>query len=124
MFRDLDSSAIVAVADIDRARRFYEETLELEPLEVMGTVVTYHTGATQLTVYESAFAGSNRANAVVWNAKEDITPIIERLRQKGVTFEQYDMPEMDYRDGIHLSGEAQFVWFRDPDGNILHIVKM
>jgi len=125
MLKDRNSSAIVAVSDIDRARAFYEDTLGLTrvPGGEQNDVLEFRTGDTRLTVYKSDFAGTNKANAVTWEMKGDLVDTVNDLRGKGVTFEQYDMPGLTYRDGIHEAGEARLVWFKDPDGNILHLLE-
>ncbi|RYG61629.1 VOC family protein [bacterium] len=116
------SSAIVAVSDIDRARRFYGETLGLDLLDdKMDGVLVYQTGATRLTVYLSGFAGTNKANAVVWDCGSDVDPIVSYLAAKGVTFERYEMEGVSFAGGIHRAGDLKMVWFKDPDGNILHL---
>lgn len=116
------SSAIVAVSDIDRARRFYSDTLGLELEEDgMGGVLVYKTGATYLVVYPSEFAGTNKANAVVWDCGSDIDAIAADLRSKGVTFEHYEMDGTTYKDGVHEANGFKMVWFKDPDDNILHL---
>lgn len=124
MLKDKNSSAIVAVKAIGPARDFYEHTLGLEVAEdhAENGVVTYRTGETQLTVYESEFAGTNQANAVTWAAGEDFDAIIADLRNKGVVFEQYDMEGVENDGGVHRAGGMKLVWFKDPDGNILHIL--
>lgn len=116
------SSAIVAVSDIERARRFYSETLGLE-LEDDGMegVLVYKTGATHLVVYPSELAGTNKANAVVWDCGADIDAIVADLRDRGVTFEHYEMDGATYKDGVHDANGFKMVWFKDPDGNILHL---
>ena len=62
MLKDHDSSAIVAVADLARAREFYEGVLGLEPIGegAEEDVLTYRTGRTRLVVYRSDHAGKNR----------------------------------------------------------------
>jgi len=124
MFKDKSSSAIVAVSDIDRAKKFYRETLGL-PLadDSMGdSVLAFKTGDTELVVYKSDFAGTNKANAAVWGVGNEIESIVANLKSKGVTFEHYDDME---RDGdIHTAGDFKAVWFKDPDGNILHLNNM
>ncbi|MVS99866.1 VOC family protein [Devosia marina] len=122
MLRDKDSSAIVAVSDITRAKAFYQDTLELELTEDSQQVLVFRTGTTNLVVYVSEFAGTNKANAVVWGVGEEIEIIVERLGNKGVNFERYD--GMDFADGIHRDGAFRAVWFKDPDGNILHLNNM
>lgn len=122
MLKDKDSAAIIAVSDIARARRFYQETLELELIEDNPQVLEFRTGDTSLVVYVSEFAGTNKANAVVWGVGDEIEAIVDRLRAKGVSFEHYE--GLDYSDGIHRDGDFRMVWFKDPDGNILHLNNM
>jgi catechol 2,3-dioxygenase-like lactoylglutathione lyase family enzyme len=125
MLKDHDSSAILAVGDLDRARDFYGEVLGLELTEE-GTeegVLVYRTGATKLIVYPSEYAGSNRANAVVWGVGGELDAIVGALEAKGAAFEHY--PEIGRLEGnIHVAGGARLVWLKDPDGNILHINSM
>ncbi|WMT91201.1 VOC family protein [Pelagibacterium sp. H642] len=120
--KDKASSAMVAVSDIDRAKAFYSDTLGLELEEDgMGGVLVYRTGSTHLLVYPSDFAGTNKANAVVWDCGEDIEAIVADLRGKGVRFEHYPEMGADYADGIHQTDNFRMAWFKDPDGNILHL---
>jgi catechol 2,3-dioxygenase-like lactoylglutathione lyase family enzyme len=121
MLKNHDSSAIVAVRDLDRARRFYADTLGLELIED-GDVLTFRTGATRLNVYASDEAGTNTANAVVWGCGNDLDEVVAALSAKGVTFEHYpDMPEVKLDGDIHRFGDFGAAWFKDPDGNILHV---
>ena len=125
MLKDHDSSAIVAVADLDRARAFYGGTLGLEPAEAGAEegVLVYRTGATRLVVYRSEYAGTNRANAVVWGVGGDLDPIVAALEAKGAAFEHY--PDIGRLDGnVHHAGGMKLVWLKDPDGNILHLNSM
>jgi hypothetical protein len=45
--------------------------------------------------------------------------VVEDLRAKGVTFEQYDIPGTTRDGDIHVIGDMRGVWFKDPDGNII-----
>lgn len=122
MLKDRNSSAIVAVSDLNRARAFYASTLGLPEAEgSSGDVLLFRTGSTILGVYPSEFAGTNKANAVVWGVGDEIEAIVADLRGKGVAFEQYDMEGATFADGIHRFGDFRAAWFKDPDGNILHI---
>lgn len=125
MLKDHDSSAILAVSDLDRARRFYGDTLGLELAEGDSEedVLVYKTGATRLVVYRSDEAGTNRANAVVWGVGQDIDAIVGALEAEGAAFEHY--PDIGRLEGnVHRIGEAKLVWLKDPDGNILHLNNM
>lgn len=121
MFADQSSSAIVAVRDLAQARRFYEETLGLEVTLDTEEVLTFRTGATALDVYRSAEAGTNRANAVVWGVGAEFDAVADELRGNGVTFEEYPDLGMELADGVHSSGDFKAIWFKDPDGNVLHV---
>ncbi|MCW3849007.1 VOC family protein [Sphingomonas sp. LB-2] len=121
---DKPASAILAVRDLDRARRFYGETLELEPGDHHEQVVAFRTGDTQLLIYKSEFAGTNKANAVVWYAGADFDALADQLRANGVTFEEYPEMGMEIAGGVHSQGDFKAVWFKDPDGNILHFNNM
>jgi catechol 2,3-dioxygenase-like lactoylglutathione lyase family enzyme len=122
MFADKSSSAIVAVKDLAKARAFYEDVLGLSPMgEASAEVVTFRTGGTHLVVYRSEFAGTNKANADVWGVGDDIERIVADLAAKGVSFEHYEMPGATYAAGLHRIGDFRMAWFKDPDGNVLHI---
>jgi catechol 2,3-dioxygenase-like lactoylglutathione lyase family enzyme len=117
-----NSSAIVAVSDLDRARTFYSDVLGLDLAEEAraNMPLIYKTGSTRLVVYPSKEAGTNRANAVVWGVGEELDSIVASLESKGVAFEHY--PEIGTLDGnVHVAGGARMVWLKDPDGNILHL---
>ena len=122
MLKTHNSSAIVAVRDMARARQFYKQTLGLEIAGGEGDeVLVFKTGGTRLVVYASEFAGTNQANAVVWGVGDQIETIAADLRAKGVVFERYEMEGATYADGVHRMGDFRMVWFKDPDGNILHL---
>lgn len=122
MLKARNSSAIVAVRDLDRAKAFYGDVLGLNLTpDSEGEVAVFQTGDTHLVVYVSEFAGTNRANAVVWAVGDQIERITADLAEKGVVFERYAMDGATYVDGIHRMGDFRMVWFKDPDGNILHL---
>ena len=125
MLKDHDSSAIVAVNDLARARAFYGDVLGLQLADEGDEegVLVYRTGATKLVVYRSEFSGTNRANAVVWGVGGDIDAIVSSLEANGAAFEHY--PDIGTLDGnVHVAGPARLVWLKDPDGNILHVNNM
>jgi catechol 2,3-dioxygenase-like lactoylglutathione lyase family enzyme len=122
MLKNHDSSAVVAVSDIARARSFYGDTLGLEVEdESMEGVLTFRTGSTRLIVYVSDEAGTNRANALVWDVSEELDTIVAALEAKQVVFEHY--PGIGELQGnVHVGGGMKLVWLKDPDGNVLHLM--
>ena len=122
MIGSKDAVANVAVKDLNVAKRFYEKTLGLSPVHAEGEeVVVFKSGNSQLNVYRSEFAGTNRATAVTW-AVDDVDAEVRELKTKGVTFEHYDMPGSRLDGDVHVFGEMRVAWFKDPDGNILNLI--
>ncbi|MGZ8287059.1 MAG: VOC family protein [Allosphingosinicella sp.] len=104
---------------------FYGETLGLELAEESDEegVLVYRTGATRLVVYASQYAGTNRANAIVWGVGGDIDSIVAALESKGASFEHH--PDIGRLEGkFHHAGGMKLAWLKDPDGNILHLNSM
>jgi catechol 2,3-dioxygenase-like lactoylglutathione lyase family enzyme len=120
-----DATATAAVKDLATARRFYEDKLGLKPAdgaEEQG-VITYKTGSSSLLVYTSEYAGTNQATTATWSVGGDFDEIVKSLQSKGVAFEHYDgLPEVTRDGDIHRVGDMKLAWFKDPDGNIHHLI--
>ncbi|MFI5270960.1 MAG: VOC family protein [Candidatus Saccharimonadales bacterium] len=123
MFADKTAVATIAVKDIDTAKEFYEGKLGLTEISSSDPGgILYKSGDSMVFVYQSSFAGTNQATTASWGVGEDIEEIVTELEGKGITFEEYDMPETERQGAIHIMGEMKAAWFKDPDGNILNIV--
>ena len=123
MLGDRESTATVAVRDLNAATKFYEEKLGLTRVHTEGSeAVTYKTGPSTLLVYRSQFAGTNKATAVTWSVGNQVDSIAAGLKAKGVAFERYDMPNAKHEGDIHVMGPMRAAWFVDPDGNIHALV--
>jgi catechol 2,3-dioxygenase-like lactoylglutathione lyase family enzyme len=117
-----DAIATVAVKNIETARKFYEGTLGLKPTRSDEPGVQgYKSGNASVLVYQSQFAGTNKATAVTW-AVQDLEGSIKDLKAKGVRFEHYDLPGVTREGDVHGTGKTKAAWFKDPDGNILSLV--
>jgi catechol 2,3-dioxygenase-like lactoylglutathione lyase family enzyme len=120
----LDSSMAVptiAVSDLGRARKFYEETLGLKFMDETPGGIRFQAGnGTWVFVYPSQYAGTNQATCMAFEV-DDIQATVKDLRDRGVTFEEYDFPGLKTVDGIADLGQEKGAWFKDLDGNILSI---
>ncbi|WOQ18703.1 VOC family protein [Raineyella sp. W15-4] len=113
----------LAVSDLARARGFYEGVLGLLIASEGDQGINYTTGSTQVLVYPSSFAGTNKATAVSFPLDKDAFDTeVAALRTKGVTFQTFDLPEGTWTDGVASYGDDfRSVWFSDPDGNIINL---
>lgn len=125
MLKHKNSSAIVAVRDLERARDFYCNVLGLEPGDADAEgVLAFRTGDTWLVVYRSDDARPGSGNAVAWSGGADVDAIADALRAKGVQLENYPEMGMEIERGVHRSDGFAAIWFKDPDGNVLHVNSM
>jgi catechol 2,3-dioxygenase-like lactoylglutathione lyase family enzyme len=122
MLGDKDAVATIAVKDVEVAKAFYEGTLDLKRAGTDPGGISYKSGNSRLFVYESQYAGTNKATAVSWVVGDNIEAVVRALKAKGVTFEHYDLPGTTREGDVHVAGRIKAAWFKDPDGNILNIV--
>jgi catechol-2,3-dioxygenase len=115
--------ATIAVKDISVASTFYEQTLGLSriPNGERG-VRMFKSGNSKVLVYQSDYAGTNKATAATWTVGDDIKNVVAGLAAKGVRFEHYDMPGTTREGDVHVTGTIKAAWCKDPDGNILALV--
>ena len=118
-----DATPMIAVKDIDRAKKFYSETLGLDPVEEMGgEVFMLKSGSTKFSVYRSEFAGTNKATALTFDV-DDIDSEVRDLKDKGISFEHYDLEGLTADGDIYRGEGMKTAWFKDPDGNILSLLE-
>jgi catechol 2,3-dioxygenase-like lactoylglutathione lyase family enzyme len=123
MLADKKTYATLPTSDLARARRFYEETLCLQPDMVTEGGIMYGSGGTQFFVYPSRSKAGGHTQ-MSWLVA-DIKTEVAALKAKGVTFEDYDMPGIKTVDGIVQSGpEVWTAWFKDPDDNLLGLTQI
>ena len=119
-----DARPMIAVKDIDRARKFSEDKLGLKTKDEWGGEgVTLKSGDTVINVYRSEFAGTNKATSLTFEVA-DVEKEVGELKEKGIFFEHYDLPGLQPKGDLYV-GEKGFktAWFKDPDGNILSLVE-
>lgn len=122
MLGDKPAVATLAVKDMAAAQKFYEDVLGLTKSGDDPGGVLYKSGSSNVFVYESQFAGTNKATAASWGVGDGIEDLVGELKAKGVSFEHYDIPNAKLEGDVHVMGELKAAWFKDPDGNILNLV--
>ena len=118
-------AAVVPVSDVDAAVRFYGDTLGLRLKERRSDLpenreAEFEAGDGTLLVYESVGAGQSR-HTVAGFRVDDIDAVVSALGERGVVFEEYDLPDLKTESGIAALGDVRAAWCKDPDGNILAV---
>ncbi len=122
MLSDHTPMAVLAVADLARARAYYEGTLGFAAPREAGDGVLYAAGGASFLVYQSGYAGTNKATAVTFSVPDGVfDDEAAALRAAGVEFQTFDVPEGEWQDGVLVGWGMRAAWFTDPDGNILNI---
>lgn len=128
MLSDHPATPCLAVSDLGRARRFYEDVLGFRRQELPGmgddetTGIFYATANGGILVYPSSYAGSNQATAVSFQVDGGaFDGEVAALRARGIAPQTFDVPSGTWEDGVLREGPMRSVWFSDPDGNILNL---
>ncbi len=123
---DYNVEAAMAVSDLDRAKRFYQDQLGLVPVEEEEQGVRYRCAeGTGIFVYLSPEnAGQSSATLAGWFV-DDLDQTMDELASRDVVFEQYDQPgiKTDER-GVFDAGRFRAAWVKDPDGNTMAITEV
>ena len=120
MLAGKDVAATIAVKDTKAAKSFYQDKLGLKLVDdKMPEAHVYKSGSSKVLVYQSQYAGTNKATAATWGVGDDLEKIVLALKAKGVAFEHYDMPGLTRKGDVHVGGGMKVAWCKDPDGNIL-----
>lgn len=58
---------------------------------------------------------------MTWALGDNFQKEVKNLKDKGIKFEHYDLPEAKLEGDVHVMDGFKAAWFKDPDGNILCI---
>jgi hypothetical protein len=75
---------------------------------------------TWFIVTPSAFAGTAQNTAASFQVT-GIEQVMSDMRERGVVFEEYDLPDIKTVDGLVALGRYKAAWFKDADDNIIEI---
>jgi catechol 2,3-dioxygenase-like lactoylglutathione lyase family enzyme len=111
--------ATIPVADIERAVAFYRYVLGLGHVATSEAGVLCQAGDGKVLLYRSTTPppGHTLAGFEV----DRLEPVMESLKARGVSFEDYDVPGLRTVDQVAMIGPERAAWFRDSEGNVLSI---
>jgi catechol 2,3-dioxygenase-like lactoylglutathione lyase family enzyme len=111
---------MLPVTDVDRARTFYSESLGLDYTGTNdeGSAMYALEGGSMLLLLPRPDSKPSESTAMSFEV-DDIPGEITMLEDRGVVFEDYDLPEVKTVDHVAEMGSERAAWFKDPDGNVL-----
>jgi len=114
--------AFVGVADLGRARAFYENILGLEIVSEDGFAVEARASGAHLRITKVP-AVTAAPYTVLGFAVQGIEAKVDALAAKDITFERYAfLGDAQSAKGIWTAPSgARVAWFKDPDGNLLSL---
>jgi catechol 2,3-dioxygenase-like lactoylglutathione lyase family enzyme len=123
-----DVATRIPVRDLERARSFYADKLDLRPSEERPGGLRYRCGTGTFALFTSTGIASGDHTQMGWEV-DDIEATVAELRRRGVVFEEYDLPGFKTVNGIaEIAGNdpskgvgERGAWFRDSEGNLLGI---
>lgn len=112
--------AQLPIVDVERARKFYRDSLGLRLIdenEKLGALVFEAGNGTRVELFQSdpPKSGDTAASFKVQNLEEEM----KTLRAKGVKFEEYDTEFIKTVNGVCTIDNESCSWFKDSEGNIL-----
>ncbi|MEJ0021435.1 MAG: VOC family protein [Candidatus Doudnabacteria bacterium] len=118
MLSNAKVTAVLPAADLERARKFYTEKLDLkEDAPMPGGASFKCGGGTEIFLYQRPPVTVEHTQASF--QVDDLDAEMKELRARGVVFEEYDMPEMKTVNGVAIMDKWKSAWFKDSEGNIL-----
>jgi catechol 2,3-dioxygenase-like lactoylglutathione lyase family enzyme len=112
-------TCMLPVKDMARARQFYDTALGLQPVgdQPDGKFV-YQCGGTRIALFPKP-EGTKAQHTALSFRVDNISDAITLLQARGVTFADYDFPDLKTIGHVCVLGSEKAAWFEDTEGNIL-----
>ena len=122
MLASAELVAFVPVADLGRARSFYETILGLPCVDANRSACVFNSHGTTL---RATLVGDfvPAAHTVVGWAVPDLPAAVDHLTDHSIVMERYDGVEQDDRGIWTTPAGDRVVWFKDLDGNTLSLTQ-
>jgi catechol 2,3-dioxygenase-like lactoylglutathione lyase family enzyme len=102
--------------DLERARRFYSDTLGLDASEERPGGLLYKPAGGAFALFESSGASSGEFTQIGWDI-DDIEATVAELKARGLAFERDEIVEIS--DNYPSKGTGELgIGFRDSEGNL------
>lgn len=129
MFKGTKAFSSFSVDDLKKAKAFYAETLGLDVNEVPeGLELHLAGGGVPVFIYHSTDYHAPE-HTVLNFIVDDVDEAVEKLEQRGVRMEHYDMRDIKtdakgiMRNDNGGMGPKAIAWFKDPADHILAVLQ-
>ena len=123
MFADSTLTTMLPAHDVERAKEFYLDKLGLKPIEGDDGSVRFEAGDSMFMVYQSQFAGTNKATAAMFEV-DDLTGCVAALKDLDVEFQEFELDGLEMDNSILTAPSGyKAAWFYDTERNIIGLAE-
>ena len=124
MFENTKAYSGFAVDDVQKAVKFYGETLGVKTsvLDEDNGLLSLHLAGDRDTLVYLKPDFTPATYTILNFSVDDIDKAVDDLSARGVRFERYDDFDQDEK-GIARGQGPNIAWFKDPAGNILSVLQ-
>ena len=122
MFAERNATAMIPAKDLDRAVSWYRDKLGLEPMSKEEWGAFYALKGVNAFLYFTDYAGTAGHTLLSFDTN-DLLADMKVLRERGVAFLDYDLPDLKTENGVAEWGPVKNAWCKDSEGNILGFVQ-
>ena len=126
MFDEFTTRTALPASDMDGAKAWYAEKLDVKPVDERDVGVAYEmTDGSRFFLYPSEFAGTNQATALAFETGDKFDEAVPFLRNRGIDFLEVEMEGMTFDDGVLAAPNGlRGASFEDNEGNIIGVSNM
>jgi catechol 2,3-dioxygenase-like lactoylglutathione lyase family enzyme len=122
MFKNKKAFSSFSVDDLEKAKQFYGQILDLEVSQSNEGLTLKTLGGSEIFVYPKT--DHTPASFTILNFLVDnVDQAVDYLIGKGITFEIYKEGELKTDEKGIFRGTPEIAWFKDPAGNFLSVLK-
>jgi catechol 2,3-dioxygenase-like lactoylglutathione lyase family enzyme len=126
MLGNADLIAFVPTRDLQKSRRFYEQTLGLQFVSEDPFALVFNAHGIMLRIANVSTVKDFKAapfTILGWRVAS-VDSTVRALGEKGIEFERFPGMQQNPLGIWHSPSGAKVAWFKDPDGNTLSITEI
>lgn len=112
----------LAASDIERAKAWYADKLEMKPTDEDPGGIWYESAGARFALFPTPYAGSAKNTVMEWTV-DDVDKVVEYLQGRGVRFDTFEMEGVTWDGVVASMGGHRGAWFKDSEGNILAVTQ-